>query len=216
MLVAIAALLSRRAAGLAVLASSAPAAALPPRPTRLGSARDAVALIRAECDPRWLDGIRAGGGTLLYRGTVGLDGPALLSEPPDLFDAATYGSAEAADYFRRLEDALGDAPVRPSRGHIGVASRRDAARWGGPASVWPLGETHYAWRRARGRGDRATVFWPRERVAAPLDGLVVDAALGEALDAGSEVLFSCADNRWIAVPLALEGELRAGLGLPTH
>ena len=42
------------------------------------------------------------------------------------------------------------------------------------------------------------------------------ASHGEALAPGSEVLFSCADNRWVAVPLALEGELRAGLGLPTH
>ena len=205
--------LSRREAGFfAVLASSAPAAALQ-RPTSLGSAQDAAALIRAECDPRWLDGIRSGSGALLYRGTVGLEAPALVSEPPDLFDAETYGSADAAAFFRRLEAELGDAPVRPSRGHIGVASSRDAARWGGPASVWPLGETHYAWRRARGRGDRATVFWPREPAAAPLDGLVVDAALGEALATGSEVLFSCANNRWVAVPLALEGELRAGLDL---
>ena len=39
------------------------------------------------------------------------------------------------------------------------------------------------------------------------------AALGEALATGSEVLFSCADDRWVAVPLALEGELRASLDL---
>lgn len=123
---------------------------------KLDSMQEAIDLIRAQCDKRWLDGIRAGSGSFVYRGTDGLEAPAVLSEPPDLLDDATYGSAEAAAFFKRLEQSLKSAPVRPSNGHIGVANVKSAAKWGAVASIWPLGETHYAWRRSRsGNGGKA-------------------------------------------------------------
>ena len=131
-------------------------------------------------------------------------------EAPDLLDASTYGSEAAAAYFKGVDGALAarGAAARPSVGHLCVADAKAAGAWGAAASVWPLGPAHYAWLPG------SPTFWPAggppERAAADAR---LDEGLGDAIREGREVLFSCESNRFVAVPLALEGELRAGLDL---
>ena len=225
-------------------AFAAPAfAGPPPVVTALGSVDEAVALIEAETDSRFIDGIKGSGGGFLYRGVAGggapLDRPCLVLSPPDLLDPSTYGSADAAEFFRALDAELAEArsPVRPRNGHIATPDSRAAASWGQPASIWPLGTTHFAYYRGEQEGRvRGTLLYPpplapakmggvgTERLAAST-GLVVDDDLVGAIRDGDEVMFAATRREggggggrggsmaFVAVPLALEGELRAGLGL---
>ena len=209
----------------ALLVRAAPAAALGPGAGALGPAPAAAArpavealsidaavrLVAADGDAAWLAGVRGGGGGLLYRGVAGAAAAATARrEAPDLLDASTYGSEAAAAYFKGVDGALAarGAAARPSVGHLCVADAKAAGAWGAAASVWPLGPAHYAWLPG------SPTFWPAggppERAAADAR---LDEGLGDAIREGREVLFSCESNRFVAVPLALEGELRAGLDL---
>lgn len=195
---------------------------LPPQLPPQLSLPSAVALIRSSCPPDYLRAVAASD-AFLYRGEdVGKE-PCLLSPPPDLLDAATYGSDRAVAYFRCLEEALPARTLaRPSTGHIGTSTRRDAEAWGAAASVWPLG------------GSRLSYVWPlRKRLffdpADDVDadgagcsvrtfegGLTssfgVDTGLRQALSSGHELLFA-APAGFVTVPAALDAPLRAALRL---
>ena len=230
----------------AVVASAAfagqPVESSAERLTALGSVDEAVALINAETDSRFIDGIKRSGGGFLYRGVVGAPSgrPCLVLSPPDLLNPSTYGSTDAAKDFRALDVELTKArsPVGPRNGHIATPDSRAAASWGQPASIWPLGATHHAYYRdVQGGRARGTLFYPPPlppvraggaggsagRSAASM-GLVVDDDLAGAIRDGDEVMLAATRGvgvgggsggsmAFVAVPLALEGELRAGLGL---
>lgn len=116
-------------------------------------------------------------GCFLYRGEEEQAG--ILAPAPDLLLPETYGSEEAARFFQCLDDRL-----EARKGHIGTATRGDAAAWGTPVTVWPLGdEFHYVWPK------RQQLFYPSKVSCTDLE-LVVDANLEEALRSGKEVLFS--------------------------
>ena len=232
----------------AVVASAAfagqPVESSAERLTALGSVDEAVALINAETDSRFIDGVKRSGGGFLYRGVIGAPSgrPCLVLSPPDLLNPSTYGSTDAAEYFQALDVELTEArsPVGPRNGHIATPDSRAAASWGQPASIWPLGATHHAYYRdVQGQGGRArgTLLYPPPlppvragdagggagRSAASM-GLVVDGDLAGAIRDGDEVMLAATRGigvgggsggsmAFVAVPLALEGELRAGLGL---
>ena len=132
----------------------------------------------------------------------------MLEPAPDLLLAGTYGSTAALRFFEQLERSLAKtgSVARPSTGHIGVADRALAARWGTPVSIWPLGPLHYVWPRGR------DVFWPDQADEA---GYAIDDALVDALRLRREVLFASADGRsaFVAVPATRDADLRRRLSL---
>jgi hypothetical protein len=89
--------------------------------------------------------------SFLYRGEdehlFGAQTAAILHPTPDLLVEGTYSDPEALQYFQRLEEKLPcECRVRPSTGHIGTSNPNEAARWGLPVSVWPLGTSiEYVW-----------------------------------------------------------------------
>ena len=123
-------------------------------------------LLEASCDRRYLHAVISSDYKLMYRGITKEDSkyPATIqSEPSDLLLESTYGSIEAVNYFKFLEnDIMADKPIRPSNGHLATTNVDAAKRWGGyAASIWPLssdyddsGKVHFAW--LEGGGD----FWP--------------------------------------------------------
>lgn len=212
-----------------VEASTTTPPGLGPRVTALPSVDAALDLIDASCDRRFLHAVVASDYNFLYRGlpSGGIDArsPTLRDEPCDLLDLATYGSDEAAAYFRDLDGAMKarGSPVLPSNGHLGVTCPKAAAEWGGvAASIWPLGGgesdddgVHFAWFESGGE------FWPRPAAratgGASADGIIVDGidcgrlSLDDALVGDRwEVLFR-ADRGFLAVPAAFDAKLREGL-----
>jgi len=105
-----------------------------------------------------------------------------------------------------------DDLVRPRDGHLGVTSVATAGEWGAPVSVWPLGEeVHFAWFESGGlfypRGDGLSV----DRREIVVDGINCgEVSLDDALRMDNvEIMFS--GDQFLAVPIALEAELREAL-----
>ncbi len=175
-------------------------------PTAL-SVPESARIIRESCDERFLSAVSAAG-TFLYRGEPAIDAAAVLEPAPDLLQAGTYGSTAALRFFEQLERSLAKtgSVARPSTGHIGIADRALAARWGTPVSIWPVGPLHYVWPRGR------DVFWPDKADGA---GYAIDDALVDALRLRREVLFASADGRsaFVAVPATRDADLRRRLSL---
>lgn len=195
-----------------------------PKVTPLPSVGAALDLIEKSCNRRFLHAVVASDYNFLYRGlpTGGVDArsPTVRVEPCDLLDPATYGSEEAAAFFRELDGRMksNGSPVLPSNGHLGVTCPEAAAEWGGvAASVWPLGgedDVHFAWFESGGE------FWPRPSSAAAgsttAESVIIDGidcgrlSLDDALVGDRwEVLFRA--DRFLTVPVAFEAELRKGL-----
>ena len=114
-------------------------------------------------DKRWFSGIVEGGG-FVYRGFTSdpkkFQMPVVQNPTPDLMDPETYGSEEAAIFFRVLDKDIStmfpgklEKMATPSNGHLGSADIGIAASWGPAGSVWPLGAMSYATCESR-------VFWP--------------------------------------------------------
>ena len=175
---------------------------------KITSVSDAVSLIEKSCNRNFFHGVVASGYNFLYRGIPTPDMPQSMIrlEESDLLDPNTYNSKDASDFFNKLEvETLRESPVKPSNGHLAVTCPRAASEWGIAASIWPLGEdVHFAWFENGGK------FWPREKVD---DKIIVDGidcgqqALEDALMGDNlEVMFS--SNRFLAVPLSMEEELR--------
>ena len=155
----------------------------------------AVDILRNRCPRNYVDTVRDTG-AFLYRGEPGA--PAIFAPRPDLLDLETYGSRDAVRCFANLERQLKNSAVRPSTGHIGVARRAAAERWGPAASIWPLGvELHYI--VADGDFFGASGCAPRVRV---------DAGLRDALRDGSEVMIG---GGYLALPAAWDERLRRAL-----
>lgn len=87
----------------------------------------------------------------LYRGgeiVSAKAAPKIANPEPDLLLEGTYDDSFALDYFACLERELGTFPARPSTGHVATSDPSEAARWGEPVSVWPLGTNWaYVWPR---------------------------------------------------------------------
>lgn len=215
-------------AGAFLLSPSFPASTTAgPKVTPLPSVDAALDLIDRSCNRRFLHAVVASDYNFLYRGlpSGGIDAqsPTIRVEPCDLLDPETYGSEEAASYFRKLDESMksNGSPILPSNGHLGVTCPKAAAEWGGiAASVWPLGGdddddggVHFAWFESGGE------FWPRQTKSggAAADGIIVDGvdcgrlSLDDALVGDRwEVMFR-ADRGFLAVPSAFDAQLREGL-----
>ncbi len=130
----------------------------------------------------------------------------IKDEPFDLLDVETYGSDEAATYFQSLEVQMNAnrLSIRPSNSHIGSTCPVEAAKWGTAVSIWPLGEqgVQFAWLEKGG------LFWPvtssRSRAISHSDG----SGLSEALRGDAWEIMFRADNGFLAVPAALDDELK--------
>lgn len=195
-----------------------------PTVTYLSSVDEAVALLEKSCDRRFLHAIVASDYRFLYRGfssssnnNTPLKQPLVTTEPCDLLSPETYGSDDAVTFFRKLdEEILTDKePIRPRNGHLGVTTPSLAAEWGTPVSVWPLGDNvHFAWFRSGG------AFYPRQGgnvASVSRSDIIVDGincgevSLEDALSRDeTEIMFS-GETPFLAVPLALEDQLREGL-----
>ncbi|KAL7550673.1 hypothetical protein ACHAWF_016430 [Thalassiosira exigua] len=190
---------------------------------RITSTKKIARYIRNNCAPGFLSSVMGSGYKFLYRGlspdageavtfNKGLVAIVIKDEPHDLLCPDTYGSSEAASYFKSLEEEMTDLgnsiKIKPSNSHIGTTCPMDAARWGRAASVWPLGNgAEFAWLESGG------IFWPlgdsdnamKRRIIASNERLA-DALLGDAW----EIMFR-ADEGFLAVPAEMDDELRATL-----
>jgi len=104
------------------------------------------------------------------------DGPLfVLSDPePDLLAPETYIDPEASAFFQRMEEVVlrktgsnndndnnnvveDYSGLAPSLAHVGTSSKRDAAEWGTPVSVWPvlLGDNDDK--------EKFSYCWPKDR-----------------------------------------------------
>jgi len=89
-------------------------------------------------------------GRVLYRGyssSGNIKGGSVVTERPDLFDANTYGSTLAAEYFVALDGYLKakGSICAPSSGHVATPSSMVALQWGSVVNVWPLDDLRYVW-----------------------------------------------------------------------
>ena len=115
----------------------------------------AAALIQRHC-PQMLEVARSTS-KFLYRGeeeasSSAIEGPHVSSPPSDLFDASTYHSILAADFFLTLNQSLAmksksgsDGIISLSRGHIATPSLLQASQWGAVHSIWPIGSFDFLW-----------------------------------------------------------------------
>lgn len=160
----------------------------------------AVELIQQQCPPTFRTAVQQSG-HFLYRGESVTE-PCILNPPSDLLDPSTYGSndsAAALSFFQCLQDRYATARLRPSTGHLGTARRVEAATWGPPCTVWPLGQPfHYQW-PAQGR-----LFYPDSTCES---AFVTDIGLVEALRNDKEILFR--SPSFLVVPAIYEEALRA-------
>eukprot|EP00977_Amphora_coffeiformis_P018204 scaffold6301_cov165-Amphora_coffeaeformis.AAC.7 len=109
-----------------------------PRGSECLSFSQAAGLIQRQCPDEFLAAVQKSG-KFLYRGES-VSCPTILNPPYDLLDPVTYGNdTEVLNFFNCLEHKYRDKPIRPSNGHIGTAKRQDAAFWGPPCSILPLG-----------------------------------------------------------------------------
>ena len=181
----------------------------------LNSVREAVDVISASCNKRFLYNCVASGYNFLYHGLDPEEAvlPSVqTSKPCDLLNPETYVSEEAASYFAALDRRMAKekSPVLPSNGHLATTCPKAAGEWGVAASIWPIGEEniHFAWFVDGG------LFWPRPEGAS--EDIVVDGidcgkiSLDDVLVGDNwEVLFRA--DKFVAVPVKFEDELRRQL-----
>ena len=182
----------------------------------LNSVREAVDVISASCNRRFLYNCVASDYNFLYHGLDPEEAvfPSVqTSKPCDLLNPDTYASEEAASYFAALDRRMAKelkSPVLPSNGHLATTCPKAAGKWGVAASIWPIGEENinFAWFVDGGS------FWPRPEGAS--QDIVVDGidcgkmSLDDALVGDNwEVLFRA--DKFIAVPVKFEDELRREL-----
>lgn len=182
----------------------------------LKSVREAVDMISASCNRRFLYNCVASDYNFLYHGLDPEEAvfPSVqTSKPCDLLNPDTYASEEAASYFAALDRRMAKelkSPVLPSNGHLATTCPKAAGKWGVAASIWPIGEENinFAWFVDGG------LFWPRPEGAS--QDIVVDGkdcgkmSLDDALVGDNwEVLFRA--DKFVAVPVKFEDELRREL-----
>ena len=112
----------------------------------LKSVREAVDVISASCNRRFLYNCVASDYNFLYHGLDPEEAvfPSVqTSKPCDLLNPDTYASEEAASYFAALDRRMAKelkSPVLPSNGHLATTCPKAAGKWGVAASIWPMGE----------------------------------------------------------------------------
>lgn len=132
----------------------------------------------------------------------GGDGVGIRAPPFDLLDENVYGEA-GVRFFALLESDTSTIGVRPSTAHIATGDILDAAVWGEPTSVWPIGDTfEYMW------WDSSRLIYD-ERTDAGLTSMQdvlaqkgqpkVSEGLEDALEAGAEVMFKMTNRGFISV-----------------
>ena len=146
--------------------------------------------------------------------------PLLINNPePDLLIEGTYDDPMAIDYFRCLEDRLGNFPARPSTGHIATSDPVEAGKWGRCVSIWPLGKNWaYCW------NPKSSVFFPSSTNnhggKCQGDEFILNQQLVDALRDKREVLFSsCFDKEdrislnsaFLSIPIEEDEKLRLSL-----
>lgn len=185
------------------------------------SVNEIVQYIQLHCNKRFLHSVRSSNYNFLYRGeqvtTSSTDSSVLsafiINDPCDLLDPNTYQSSEAALYFAQLEKQLSARQsdgysVKPSNGHLATTCPKEAAKWGKPMSIWPIGESvDFMWLRNGG------VFWPNQynidqQPKEGIDKIIASERLDKALQGdGWEIMFR-ADDGFVAVDARLDEELR--------
>jgi len=140
----------------------------------------------------------------------------VLNPEYDLFVA--YGE-KGRIFFEALEKYLLEKcdgltlhdPALPSRSHVFVGSRDEAARWGSPCSIWPVGKLNYLWfRNQRLVYPEKNEDWQKNPQY--FDGLDIrQSELSEALSLGHEVMFT--SKTFLASPHEFQEQLRFQLGL---
>lgn len=163
------------------------------------SLEHALQVIQDQCPTTFQRAVRASGGKFLYRGES-VTCPTILQVPSDLLDPTTYNDPKALRFFTCLEEqaaittrsrtASPATMVRPSNGHIGTARRDEAAQWGAPCTIWPLGQPfHYMWPHD------SALFYPGSVCSSNNDDIsannfVVGTGLSQALRLEKEVMFT--------------------------
>jgi len=210
-------LLSTAAIGSSVLLANGGLRATSPKSNirTLTSVKEAIQVIDDFCDRRFLHAVVASDYRFMYRG-ISDNKLSIRNEPFDLLSEGTYGSPEAVKWFQQLEQVLRDDKVKPSNGHLAITSPEAAATWGTTAvSVWPLKqrseeEVHYAWFQQGG------LFYPPLSKELDRSKLIIDGkdcgrdSLEDAL-LGDKNEILVATTSFLAVPVALEEQLRSGL-----
>jgi len=184
----------------------------------ISSVKEAIQTIDDSCDRRFLHAVVASDYRFLYRG-ISDNKMSIREEPFDLLSDGTYDSPEALKWFQRVEEVLQNDKVKPSNGHLAITSAEAASAWGTTAaSIWPLvqqqgseeKEVHYAWFQQGG------LFYPPRSMELDRSKLIIDGrdcgrdSLEDALSA-KECEILVATTSFLAVPVALEEELRRGL-----
>jgi hypothetical protein len=162
----------------------------------LSSVDEALASIESECDRRFLHGVVASGYNLMYRAISTRD-----SRYPMLIQSEASDSVLSSHDFASLERDMANQTIKPSNALLAVTSP-GLVDTGVAASVWPLGDNvHFAW---------------TEDGALSAGKIIVDGvdcgrmSLEDALEGQDREIMFRAD-RFLAVPIALEAELLAGL-----
>jgi|UniRef100_A0A8J9X871 hypothetical protein len=171
--------------------------------TQTISLQKAITIVEKHCPHDFLSSV-VKTGRCLYRGE-NMDSSTIVSARPDLLQPETYGNEDALAYFQCIEDQLRGASVGalPSTGHIATTEKSEAARWGVPASVWPLGgDFQFVWPRSR-----RLIFPGADRC--PDNDLVLNQDLSVALKYPREILFATNATGQIEASsyLAIPGEL---------
>lgn len=198
---------------------------------RLATTTKTVRYIRQFCNAEFLSCVVQSRYGFLYRGLSPRESEAaahkkelaaiiVTDEPHDLLNPDTYQSNDAALYFSSLEKdmAAKGLSIKPSTSHLGTTCLKEAAQWGTAASIWPLGETgvEFAWLKEGG------VFWPNKEGGLQRKRSIVTSSTNNGDGRGMEGLPTAlqgeaweimfrAENGFLAVPAALDKELRASL-----
>jgi len=165
----------------------------------------ATEIIGLRCNKKFLHNVIASDYRFLYFGVPDLQSPTIRFDPPDLLLPSAYDSRDAANYFQRLDERMKTELVRPSNSHLGTTNPSEAARWGTPSSVWPLGDCHFAWLADGGNflGSTGNIL---------VDGLNCgEVSLDDALrNPRTEIMFSGTEG-FLTVPIGLDKSLRKAL-----
>jgi hypothetical protein len=134
----------------------------------------------------------------------GGDPPGIQRPPSDLLNSDIYGDAGVA-FFSTLAKIANEFGVEPANAHIATGSKDDAAAWGSPVSVWPIGEQfqHMFWESRRLIYDPAVDDLPFTRdvqtLLAQTGTPVVGKHLHFALEDSREVLFQMSESGYLVI-----------------
>lgn len=166
----------------------------------LSSVDEALTVIEANCDRRYLHGVVASDYKCMYRGI-----PTGSSSLPRVVSSTSNSDLilSSSDYAS-LEEYMADKRIKPSNGQLAFTSP-GLVKDGEAASIWPLGDdVHFAWSED---GD----LLQNSAGKVIVDGVDCGRmALEDALEGKDREIMFRAD-RYLAVPVSLQDELLTGL-----